>query len=822
MSILVIVESAGKISKISKILGKNYIVKACMGHFRDLDPLKMSIDFDNNFEPIYIITKPPVVKNLKSVMKNVDMVYLAADGDREGAQIAQSLYHVLKPKKYKRLRFNEVTKKAIMAAIKNAGEIETDLVNAQKARRVLDRLFGYMISPILQKQLGGKLSAGRVQSVAAKIVIDKENEIIDFIEKNKDSTFFKVNGLLSKFKSVLYESSDKKPYAFKPKDEFKGKIAKMPLIDKKNTNVTAFLKLCLKSDFLVHSITDRIASRSPAPPFETCTLQQEANRKFGMSIDITMRTAQKLYEGGYITYMRTDSVELSEEAHDEIKKVIIDEYGKDYYQKNVYKSKSESSQMAHEAIRPTHADLFSLEKEIDDPYQIKLYKLIWQRTIASQMKPAKIKVITIQISISKYIENKLEPFYYFQSQIENILFHGFMKVYVESTDDPLDDHTIKDFNGSLPKIGEKLNMDEIIAKQEYLRPPPRYSEASLVKYLKKMDIGRPSTYVNTIKTIIDRKYVKIDNVAGIEKKITTYSIKSENKKRIMSIDEDNGTVLLGKESKKIIPTNLGISVNDFLVENFSEMIDYKFTAGMEKDLDKISNGEKIWHKVVQKFYDKLKPIVVELDKKKGVARESEKIIGVDDDGIEIYAIKTRDGPAIRKKMGKKFAYANIEKPLTIETIKLKDAIKLFEYPKLLGKYEKADVYLKKGPHGLYICCGNENFSFNETDETKIDRTKISLKQAIEIIKTKKSNNLAEFNITEKGKKFKALVLNGKYGPYIQVKNGKKTINYRISRNIDAQKLTDKKVLEIISAKKSAPKKVYTGSKTNKRKTYTAK
>ena len=349
MTILFIVESPGKIKKISQILGKNYIVKASVGHIRDLDPNKMSVDIDNYFEPIYIIMKHDVVKNLKNAMKNVDMVYLAADSDREGEQIAQSLYDVLKPKKYKRLRFNAITKTAITDAIKNADKIDKNLVDAQKARRVLDRLYGYLISPILQKQLGGKLSAGRVQSVAAKIVIDKENEIENFIDKNSDSSFFKVNGLFSGIKATLYESSNKKSYLLeKP---FKGKIAQLSIVDdnedEPNLNVIIFMKKCLKSEFMIHAVFDKIANKSPTPPFTTSTLQQEANRKFGMSVDLTMKIAQKLYEEGYITYMRTDSVEISQDGHKEIKKVIEKEYGEEYYQKNVYKNKSVSAQMAH-------------------------------------------------------------------------------------------------------------------------------------------------------------------------------------------------------------------------------------------------------------------------------------------------------------------------------------------------------------------------------------------------------------------------------------------------------------------------------------------
>lgn len=806
MSILFIVESPNKVKKISSFLGKNYIVKASVGHFRDLDPKKMSIDFDNHFEPIYIITKPDVVKNLKSAMKNIKMVYIASDQDVEGESIGASLFEVLKPKQYKRLRFNAITKKDIMTAINNPGKIDENLVCAQKARRVLDRLYGYLISPILQRQIGGKLSAGRVQSVAVRIVIDKENEIKEFLEKNKNSTYFKVNGIFSKMKATLFQSEDKKPY--QSEDPYKGKAVHLPLDEGKNPNVRVleFIKLCQKSDFIVHAIFDKMATRSSAPPFTTSTLQQEANRKFGMPIDLTMKTAQKLYEGGFITYMRTDCVEISEEGHKGIKAIIEKEYGKDYYQKNIYKNKIVNAQMAHECIRPTHPDLLSVEEETSDPNEIKLYKLIWQRTIASQMKPAKIKITNIQISISEYINQKMNPFYYFQSQIEKVVFPGFMKVYTESVDDPEDEETNKDFLGKFPKEGDKLVMDEIIAKQEYLKPPPRYSEASLVKKLEALGIGRPSTFVNTIKTIMMREYIKIGNIPGIKKDIMKFWIKRGDKK----ISQESNSMLLGKENKKIIPTPLGITVNNFLVDHFPEMMDYKFTAKMEEELDDISNGKKIWHKVVQRFYDKLNPIVEELAKQKTIKKDNDKLLGKDKDGNEIYAIGTKYGPAVRKTINDKPVYANINDPLTLDTITLKDALKLFEYPKLLGKYDKKEIWLHKGKFGIYLVYDKKNYSLGQKDG-------IVLEDAIGLIKNAKQNQLGEFNITINKRKSKALVKNGQYGPYIQLISGKQRKNYPIPKNMDATKLDEDAITELLKkVPKKKPFKKYSGSKTAKK------
>ncbi|BCS82968.1 topoisomerase I [Cotonvirus japonicus] len=815
MSILFLLESPGKIAKISSMLGKNYIVKASVGHFRDLDAKKMSIDFDNNFEPIYVITKPDVVKNLKTAMKGVDLVYLAADEDREGEAIAQSLYDVLKPKNYKRLRFNAITKEAIMAAIKNAGDIDERLVDAQKARRVLDRLFGYLISPILQRQIGGKLSAGRVQSVALRIIVDKETDIKNFINKNSDSSYFRVTGIFGEMKAILFESSDKKPHDLEK--AFNGKTAQIALSEGDNPNikVIAVMKKFLKSNFVVHSVDDRISTRSPSPPFITSTLQQEANRKFGMSIDSTMKTAQKLYEAGLITYMRTDSVEISDEGHAEIKKIIESEYGKDYYQRNQYKNKAVNSQEAHEAIRPTHPELMSAENDTDDAYQIKLYKLIWQRTIASQMKPARIKVTTIQISASKYIEEKIIPFYYFQSQIESIVFPGFMRVYVESIDDTnngengADEITTKNFSGKIPTVGSKIIMQQIVARQEFLKPPPRFSEASLVKKLEELGIGRPSTYVNTIKTILNRDYIKIGDVAGIKKDITIFTIKSENKKHIMEVFEDNDTVLLGRETKKIIPTSLGITVNNFLMENFASFLDYKFTANMETDLDYVSTGTKDWYKVVQDFYDKLNPVVEELSKKKGITQSSDRLLGVDENGEEIYATRTKYGPVVRKKSGDKFVYAKIKEPLTVENIKLKDALKLLVYPKNLGKYKKLDVFLQRGEYGFYLIYDKENYSVGEISESEID-----LDKAIEIIEARKANNIAEFTVMENDKKVKTVVLNGKFGYYVQATRGKLKKNYPVPKNLDPKNLTEKDVLDIISTKKTYSKKG--GAKTAKK------
>lgn len=801
--ILVIVESPGKITKISKILGSKYIVKACMGIFRDLDPKKMSIDFDNNFEPEYIITKPDVVRNLKSISKNVSEILLATDNDIEGHGMAQALLDVLKPKKYSRVLFNEISKKAVLAGIKNGTDIDQNQVSAQKTRRVFDRLFGYMLSPIVTKQTGGK-SAGRVQSAAVRIIIDKENEIINFMENNSDLSSFRISGKISGLKVGLYSLTEN-PNSESP---HKGKLTSIKLSVGSNPNklATDFLRLCLKSKFIVHAVFDKPATRSPPAPFTTSTLQQEANRKHGMSIDVTMKVAQKLYEGGYITYMRTDSVEISEDGHKEIQKVIEKEFGTNYYKKNTFRNKNKSAQLAHECIRPVHPELLDLESEthgVDDS-QIKLYKLIWQRTIASQMQPAQLNITTIQINISKY--NTLSPFYYFQSQIEKVVFLGFMKVYTESVDDEVETDTMANFKGTIPKVGSVLIMESIIAKQEYMRPPIRFTQASLVKKLEELGIGRPATYVNSIKTILDRGYVETGNVPGIKKDITILQIKSKDNKHVMEIDESQTEILLGKEMKKILPTELGKLVTTYLLQNFSMLLDYKFTAKMEADMDEVANGNKVWQKVVKKFYDKLNPLVEQFKSEPNLRSSSAKVLGLDSDNNEIATVITKNGPAIVRTIGKKAYYANIPKGIKIDDIDLGTAISLLnDAVRVLGTYENADVTIRKSKAGThYISYGAKKYCPIPPDT---DINSIKLKSAIKLIKISESNVIAEFNI--KGSVATVLKGKGTYPPYIQVVKGKTKKFYSIPKSIDSADLTEKKVLEIISIpkKKNPTKKV---------------
>jgi DNA topoisomerase I len=770
---LFVVESKGKIAKISKILGKGYVVKASYGHVRDLDKNSMSIDFDNDFAPIYVVTKPEIVSDLKRSMKGVDCLYIASDLDMEGEAIGQHLYDILKPKKYKRVVFNSITKETILTAIKQAGVLDKNLVDAQRARRILDRLFGYMISPVLGRNLGGKLSAGRVQSVATKIIVDKEKEIEAFVNVNESSSSFRVTAQFeNKLSSVLHLAKNNKlPYT-----------SSVAALSKPDKNVVRLLGKMSKSTFKVVSVKNAESIRKPSPPFETSTLQQEAHRKFGMSVKTTMTTAQMLYDGGFITYMRTDSITISEEGHAGIKKVIVEKYGAKDYNYTQYATKSASAQEAHEAIRPTDPSIMSVAKEIDNALAIKLYKLIWQRTIASQMKPAKIDVCTIQISISKIKEDV--PHYFFQSQIENIIYPGFMKVYVESKDEPADGSNSSgvttDFKGRVPKEGSKIAMLEITAKEEFARAPPRYTEASMIKTLKKLGIGRPSTYANTITTIIKQEYVQISDVPGVKKVIAKYTVGPTDPDDKVQIEKEDIEINVGKENKKLIPTKLGIRVTEYLVENFPDMMDYQFTAKLETELDKIAEGSAKWNKVVKKYYDKLEPIVTKL--KSQTIEKVERYVGKID-GFKVYATKTKYGPVVKKMIeGVKPLMASIPSPLTEKTVTLKDAIKLFEYPKILGDHDGQSVLLKKGKFGLYIAHGGKNYQMKEQKE-------ITLKEATALIKTSTDNTLGSFTIGPNA----VTILNGQYGPYLRVVNSKRKWNCPLPKDINVKKLTKSQI-----------------------------
>lgn len=843
--ILFVVESPGKIGKIRGYLGGSYIVEACMGIFRDLDPKpkddKYSVDVENGFKPKYIITNPAAVSKLKKQMAIADELYLATDNDSEGHGMAQALVEVLKPKKYKRILFNEISKKAILDGIKNAQKVvDKNKVDSQKTRRVIDRFYGYGISTIAQRKTGA-VSVGRTQTAAARFVVEKEDEIKSFLEKNSDSSHFKVTGKIGDFKCTLHGfSTDCVNFDKILKAEYKGKAINIRLgSEDEDKYVTLFLKKCLKSSFSIHSISKKEATRSPSPPFVTSTLQQEAYRKHGLAVENTMRIAQQLYEGGYITYMRTDSVAISEEGHAGIKEVIEKEYGKNAYRRTDYKTKNTSAQLAHECVRPVHPEIIDLEDDLTNPnvtqnvFCQKLYKLIWKRTIASQMQPAKVDVTNIQIDISKYFEDpeKEKFYYYFQSTIEKVTFKGFMDVYVESTDDDEEEtddvKKKKSAEITLPKIGQKIPMLEITAKQDYLKPPVRYTQASLIKKLEDSKIGRPSTTANTINTIIKRGYAEIKNMPGQKKKIRTFSIGSKDGKHEMSIDKKESTITIGNEKNKLVGTGLGKTLIDYMIANFTEFVDYGFTAKLEKDMDDVAEGKKEWKKVVEKFYDKMNDLIDKVgDDGQSIYSSSARELGQDPEGNLVVSLKTKNGAAVSRTIGKEIQYANIPED-KLDTIKLKEAIKyLNDASRNLGVYEGFNVYVKKSKAGAYyISYGRKEYC---PIDDEVDHTALKLKHAIKLIiahKKKATENLIkEFTIKDGKNVFKARLMKGKgtYPPYIQYeKKGKR--EFCSIQGIEPDQLTDKNVLSLIKAKKTNQKgKKSTGSKTAKKSPTTKK
>jgi DNA topoisomerase-1 len=685
---LVIVESPGKIKKIGEILGSNYIIKASFGHCLDLDPKTLSIEIDNNYNPIYktVEGKQQLVNDLKALTKSCNEVILASDEDREGEAIASSLATILKLKNPKRIVFHEITKKAILEAIANPKEINYDMVYAQQARRLLDRLVGYKISPLLWSYIKTEntQSAGRVQSVVVKIINDKENEIINSLNNSYYKTSIelltntksKLNGLLMK---------DKELFKFNNID-----------------NAKEFLNLINKKTiFKVISIDNRESTKNPSPPFITSTLQQEASTKLGFNVKKTMDVAQKLYEGGFITYMRTDSTNLSQEALNDCKTYIEKTYGLKYSRTLNYTRKVSGAQEAHEAIRPTHIE----NKEISTTLEgIKLYNLIWKRTIASQMAPAKINIQTINIdtineSIS-ILNKKL-----WVSVYESIIFDGYLILYNnnEDTDDEKQEGKFE------IKVNEIVNFKKIKVTEEYTKSPLRFNEAGLIKYLEKNNIGRPSTYASIINKIIDRNYVEIKNIDGIKKE--SKQLEYDNKYKIKETVKE---VIIGKENKKLVPTNMGITVNNFMVENFDPIMQIDFTSQFEEYLDKISEGKARWYNVLDIFYQKFNPMVEKLATPK---KSGDNLLGINPkNNNEIYVGNGKYGPYIKIMNNNKWKYYSIKDT----NIKLEEAIDILKYPIELGRINKKNTSICKGRYGIYLKHGSDNITLNNIDEDNIN------------------------------------------------------------------------------------------------------
>lgn len=773
---LLIVESPAKAKTIEKILGKDFEVKSCYGHIRDLKKEDMGIDIENQYQPSYIIPpdKEKVVKELKSLAKKAEEVWLATDEDREGEAISWHLCEVLKldPAKTKRIVFHEITKPAILSAVQNPRTVNMNLVNAQQARRVLDRIVGFELSPVLWRKMSAKnnLSAGRVQSVAVRIIAEREREINAFTPTSsyKIEAHFSEEGSTSK-KSVFKAEGKKQPDA---------------------KSAEEFLKSCINAEYTVKDIQVKPSRKSSAAPFTTSTLQQEASRKLGYSVSRTMLLAQKLYESGKITYMRTDSVNLSETAMEAIKNTIISQFGEKYYQGKQYKSKSQSAQEAHEAIRPTYME----NSTDDDPETRKLYELIWKRTMASQMADAELEKTTAKIEISTNKEELV-------AQGEVLKFDGFLKIYMEDKDD--DEVEDESTSGMLPplKVGQKLNLVEMLAVERFTRPAPRYTEASLVKKLEELGIGRPSTYAPTISTILKRGYVEKRDKEGTPREYTVFKLKND---KILAEKEVENT---GAEKGKLFPTDLGLVVTDFLKEHFEDIMDYNFTARIEQEFDEVAEGKLQWNKMIDDFYNPFKKDVEEtIEHAERISGERE--LGIDPaSGKKVIARMGRYGPMVQIGSAndeEKPQFAKLKNNQSIETISLEEALELFKLPRTLGEFEDKQVTVNIGRFGPYIQHDGKFYSLGKN----YDPYEVTLEEAIPIIVEKREAK--EKKTIKVFEKEKIQVLNGPYGPYL--KQGLR--NYKLPKELQ-EKAADitleeaKKIIEELKAnppKKKAAKK----------------
>ena len=776
---LVIVESPAKAKTIEKFLGNDYQVMSSFGHIRDLAEKGIGINFENNYAPEYIVStdKKKVVSELKKATKTAETVWLASDEDREGEAIAWHLYDELKlkPENTKRIVFHEITKDAILNAIQSPRNIDLHLVDAQQARRVLDRIVGFELSPVLWRKVRPSLSAGRVQSVAVRLIVEREREINQFVAESS----YKISAIFST-----------KNAAGQPV-ELKTELSQR--FDNKNEAI-AFLEHCKSANFEVDSISTKPAKKSPAPPFTTSTLQQEAARKLGFSVSQTMMVAQRLYESGKITYMRTDSVNLSALAINTSKAEIISMAGDKYVHTRQFNTKTKGAQEAHEAIRPTYMNAHTVEGTAQEK---KLYDLIWKRTIASQMTDAELEKTTISISVSgsKYM---------FQAMGEVIVFDGFLKVYLESTDD----ETESDDSSLLPamKQGEKLTYNEIIAQERYTQKPPRYSEASLVRKLEELGIGRPSTYAPTISTIQNRLYVEKGDRQPEKRDFNYLKLKAS---KITDTTKSENT---GAEKSKLFPTDIGIVVTDFLTEYFPDILSYNFTADVEKEFDDIADGKIKWTKSIDKFYKKFHPIV-EDTMKNSERQVGERILGVDPVSGRQLSVKIgKFGPLAQigtSEEEEKPVFASLRRDQSIESITLEDALELFKLPRQVGEYEGKVMTVAIGRFGPYIRHDGAFYSLPKTD----DPMEVSEVRAIEIIEAKKEEEKNRL-ISTFGENNEIQVLNGRFGPYFTC-NG---INYKIPKGTDAATLTFEKCQELIAAQPDAgEKKKGFGKKTTARK-----
>lgn len=760
---LVIVESPAKAGTIQKFLGKDFTVKSSFGHIRDLQESGLSIDVEHGFKPEYVIPsdKKKVVSELKKAAKEASMVWLASDEDREGEAISWHLYETLGLKKEntKRIVFHEITKTAILNAVENPREIDMNLVDAQQARRVLDRLVGFELSPVLWRKIQPKLSAGRVQSVALRLIVDKEREIQAF----KSEPYYKVEAL------------------FHPEGTPDKTVVKA-LLDRRFDNLESarqFLEKCIGAQFAVSSVEKKEGNRFPAAPFTTSTLQQEAARKLRLSVSQTMSIAQRLYENGLITYMRTDSTNLSSLAINTAKKFICDNFGDEYSKVRQYKTKTKGAQEAHEAIRPTYIENTSIE---GTPQEKKLYELIWKRTVASQMADARVLRTDIRIGSDKGDEK-------FAVQATEILFDGFLKLYIESTDEPQQDDDMI----ILPEmnVGDRMYERSISAECKFTPAPARYTEASLIKKLEELEIGRPSTYASTITTLTKaRGYVAKGDKPGDKRAVTNLLLKDG------AITSSSKTETVGAEKGRLLPQDIGMIVTDYLSKNFPTILDYGFTAGVEEDFDRIAKGELVWNSVITDFYGPFHKTVEETLHNKEYSHVSREI-GIDPkDGLMLTARFGQYGPYVQKGEGEHRQYASLAPGQLIETITLEQALKLFELPRTAGSYNGVDIICTKGRFGPYLKYGDRNISLPRgTDPLKVDLD-TCIKLIEESLNKKTGGIMAEFKESD------IQVIDGNYGPYIKHAGG----NYRIPKGTDAASLTEEKCKEIIAASKPTGRK----------------
>jgi len=768
MENLVIVESPAKAQTFQKYLGKDFTVKASFGHIRDLQDKKLSVNVDKGFEPEYVVPadKRRVVAELKKAAAEAGTVWLASDEDREGEAISWHLCETLglDPARTKRIVFHEITKDAIQNAVKNPRTIDMNLVNAQQARRVLDRLVGFELSPVLWRKIQPKLSAGRVQSVALRLIVDREKEIMAY----KNEAYYRVDAV------------------FHPEGTPASVKVKATLGTRFNSLEEArkFLEDSIGARFTVGSMESKETSRFPAPPFTTSTLQQEAARKLHFPVSVTMRIAQSLYERGLITYMRTDSTNLSSLALGTSKKFILDNFGEEYAHPRQFRTHSKGAQEAHEAIRPTFIENTTIEGSAQEQ---KLYNLILKRTVASQMADARVLNTAIKVDSDKREEK-------FNIQAAQVLFDGFLKLYMEGTDDETGDSE----ETVLPPVhvGDVMESKGITAECKFTQAPPRYSEATLIKKLEELGIGRPSTYAPTISTLTTgRGYIIKGDKEGTKVPVTNLALKNG------VVSENSKVEIVGAEKGKLLPQEIGMIVTDYLVQNFPDILDYDFTANVEKDFDRIAEGEQVWNAVIGSFYSpfhhKVEDVLGDHQYSK-VSRE----IGIDpSDGQPVIARFGQFGPYVQKGEGEKRQFASLEKGQLIETLTLEDALKLFRLPRTVGSFEGQDVIATKGRFGPYIKHGDKMISLPKG----VDPLKVSLEECIKLIET--DRNTLPINATILEFKDSGIsVLNGRFGPYIK-KDG---ANYRIPKGKDASKLTEQECLDIVNNSKP-------GGKTYKRK-----